>query len=66
MIYNYEIERQFLAGLIKHPETFVEISSFISEKDFFSENSSVNQTIFSVYKSIIEKRESVDPIILSG
>ena len=65
MIYNYEIERQFLAGLIKHPETFVEISSFISEKDFFSENSSVNQTIFSVYKSIIEKRESVDPIILS-
>ena len=46
MIYNYEIERQLLAGLIKYPDVFVEISSFISEKDFFSENSVVNQTIF--------------------
>lgn len=65
MIYNLEIERQFLAGLIKYPESFVEVSSFISEKDFFSENSSVHQTIFSVYKSIIEKKESIDAVVLS-
>ena len=36
MIYSYELETQLLAGLLKYPEKYLEISAFISEKDFNS------------------------------
>ena len=65
MIFNYELEQHLLSGLIKHPETYPEIAPFISEKDFYSEDSSVNKTIFSVLRSSLDKGESLDEIILS-
>ena len=34
MIYNLELEKQLLAALIKEPESYCEISNFISHKDF--------------------------------
>ena len=44
MIYNYELEKQLLAGLIQDPESFIDISDFISHKDFYSENTSLHST----------------------
>ena len=46
-MYSFEEERQFIATLINHPDSYVEISSYISEEDFYSENSQVNKTIYS-------------------
>ena len=37
MIYNFELEKQLLAGLLKEPESLAEISNFISNSDFYSD-----------------------------
>lgn len=36
MIYSYELEKQLLAGLIKNPENYFDISAFINEKTFIA------------------------------
>lgn len=56
---------QLLAGLIKYPEKYVEVASFISEKDFWNETEKINRTIFKVLKQAIENGETIDEIILS-
>ena len=50
-MHSFKEEQQFLATLINHPDTFVEISAYISEDDFYSESSQVNQTISSILKN---------------
>jgi replicative DNA helicase len=65
MIYSYELEKQLLAGLIKNPNSFIDICSFVSEKDFYSEDSVLNKTIFTVIKQAIENAEDVDDVIIA-
>ena len=65
MIYSYDLETQLLAGLIKYPDRYADIASFISEKDFWSESSKINRTIFSVLKQAIENAENIDDVIIS-
>ena len=65
MIYSYELEKQLLAGLIKNPNSFIDICSFVSERDFYSEDSVLNKTIFTVIKQAIENAEDVDDVIIA-
>ena len=65
MIFSYELEQHVLAGLIKMPQAYSEISSIISEEDFYTESSSVNQTIFKVLRLSLDKGEYIDEIVLS-
>lgn len=65
MIYSYELEMQLLAALIKYPEKFVEIATFISEKDFWNESSKINRIIFKVLKQAIENGEKIDEIVIA-
>ena len=65
MMYSYELEQQFLAALINHPDSFLDISAMITEKDFYDEKSQVNKTIFSVLKNSIESGDQIDYVILS-
>src|SRR5210317_2360756 len=65
MIYSYELEKQLLAGLLKDPQSLIEISNFISHKDFFSEASPLHATIFRVIKQSVDAGEEVDNIILA-
>lgn len=65
MIYSFELEKQLLSGLIKYPEVYVEISSFIGEEDFYDKSSSVNKTIFCILKNSIENGEKIDHVVLS-
>jgi len=65
MIYNYELEQHLLSGLIRHPDVFYEISSFITEADFYSENTLINKSLFFVLKDSIEKGESLDEILIA-
>lgn len=64
-LYNYELEQHLLSGLIQNPDVFFKISGFISEKDFFSESSSINRSIFLVLRSSIENNNSVDEYLIS-
>jgi replicative DNA helicase len=65
MIYNYELEQHLISGIIKYPDKLFEISSFISEKDFFSESSLINKSLFFVLKQAIEKGEVLDELLIS-
>lgn len=64
-MYSYEEEQQFLATLINHPDSFVEISSVISEEDFYSESSQVNGRLFTILKRSIENGEPIDYVMLT-
>jgi replicative DNA helicase len=65
MIYSYELEKQLFAGLINNPNSFIDICSFVSERDFYSEDSVLNKTIFTVIKQAIENAEDVDDVIIA-
>lgn len=65
MIYSHELEQHLLAGLIKYPEVYFEISTLISEEDFRAGNSAVNQTIFKIIRQLIDGGGSVDEVIIS-
>ena len=65
MIYSYELEKQLLAALIKKPENYFEISAFINEKDFFSEDNSLNKTIFTIVRQALEAHEEIDDVIIA-
>ena len=65
MIYNHELEQHLIAGLIKFPESYTEIVSFITERDFYSEDTVVNQTIFSVLKNALDDGDALDEIVLA-
>jgi replicative DNA helicase len=65
MVYSYELEQHLLSGLIKYPESYPLIASFITEKDFFSNNSIVNKTIFCVLRQSLEASEILDEVLLS-
>lgn len=54
-----------MAGLLKDPQSLIEISNFISHKDFYSETSSLHATIFRVIKQAVDAGEEVDNIIIA-
>ena len=60
--YSYELEKQLLSGLLQHSCKYIEISPFITPKDFVSD---VNCTIFSFLKTEYDKGNFVDDVILS-
>ena len=64
MVYSYELEQHLLAGLIKHPDSYSSIASFITDKDFYDANSTVNKTIFCVLRQSLESGESLDEVVL--
>ena len=54
MIYNFELEKQLLAGLLKEPESLAEISNFISISDFYSKQSSLHSAVFRIIQQAID------------
>jgi len=65
MIYSYDLETQLLAGLIKYPERYADVASFVTEKDFWSESSKINRTIFCVLRQAIDNGEKIDDVVIS-
>jgi replicative DNA helicase len=65
MIYNFEIERQLLAGLIKAPQDFPEISDFIDKSDFYDAQTNLHSAIFTIIKQAINAGEDIDEIIVA-
>tara|TARA_R110001583_G_scaffold48781_1_gene152630 strand:- start:1509 stop:3026 length:1518 start_codon:yes stop_codon:yes gene_type:complete len=65
MIYNFELEKQLLAGLIKEPDSLAEISNFIGTGDFYSEKTSLHSTIFRIIQQAIDSGDEVDEVIIA-
>ena len=65
MIYNLELEKQLLAGLIKEPDSFTDISSFIDNDDFYSQESNLHKTIFTIIRQAAQSGDDVDEVIIA-
>jgi replicative DNA helicase len=65
MIYNFELEKQLLAGLLKEPESLAEISNFISISDFYSKQSSLHSAVFRIIQQAIDAGDDIDEIIVA-
>lgn len=65
MLYSLEVEKQFLAGLIQHPDAYTEVCDFISESDFYSDETVVHKTIYHIIRKIIESNDKLDEIIIA-
>ncbi|MDB4314585.1 hypothetical protein N9955_01000 [bacterium] len=64
MNYSYDIEKKVLSGLLQHPHKWEEFSSFLNERDFYSESSKVNVSIFKLIRNALDNAESIDETIL--
>lgn len=62
MVFSLEIERSSLGGLIRNPDVFYEIDSFVNENDYFH---SQHRTIFSVIKNTLIKGEKIDKVLIA-
>jgi len=52
MIYSFDLEKKVLSGILQHQHKWEEISSFVNDGDFYSEDSKVNVSIFKLLKSV--------------
>jgi replicative DNA helicase len=64
MIYNMDLEKTVLKGLLQHSHKWAEISIFLNEKDFYSEDSKVHLSIFKLIKNALDNAETIDDTIL--
>lgn len=64
MIFSYSIEKKVLSGLLQHPTKWEELSSFLTDKDFYSADSKVNISIFKLIRNALNNAEVVDEIVL--
>ena len=64
MIFSYELEKKVLSGILQHPYKWEEISIFVNEKDFYSEDSKVNISLFKLLKNALDNAEKIDETIL--
>lgn len=62
MIYSLDLERSALGGLLRNPEVFFELDSFINESDLFLKN---HQTIYSIIKNTLLKQEKIDKVLIA-
>lgn len=65
MIFSHELEQHLLAGLLKYPNSFFQISNFINEDDFRASDEGLNKTIFKILKQSIEAGDTIDDILIA-
>ena len=58
-----QIERHVLSGLLKYPQIYSDVATFLSEKDFFKE---LHQTIFLVVVEAILNNEKIDKVLIAN
>lgn len=63
-MFSFELELKALSGLLQHPHKWAEISSFITDDDFFSEDSKFHISIFKIIRKALNNAESINDTIL--
>ena len=64
-MHSLDLEQQLLAALLKYPDVYNNIASFIDENDFYSKSSVVNKTIFCLLKESFESGQNIDEVVLT-
>jgi len=64
MIYSQSIEKNVLSCILQHQHRWEEVSSFLSELDFYSADSKVNISIFKLLKHSLDNAEKTNEHIL--
>lgn len=64
MIASLDLEKTVLKGLLQHPNKWAEASVFLNQKDFFSDDSVVNLSIFKLIRNALDNAETIDDTIL--
>lgn len=64
MIYSYELEKTVLGGLLQNTHLWSNVSNFLTEKDFYSEDSQAHRSIFLLIKHALNNSETIDEVIL--
>lgn len=62
MIESVDLEKHLLAGILKHPEVWAEISAFVSTDDF---SNHTHKTVFTVIKNTLNSREELDTTVVA-
>jgi replicative DNA helicase len=65
MIFSLELEKQLLAGLIKYPHKYSDISTLTSSEDFYSKDTIVHKTIYNTLSQAIEQGEEINETMLA-
>ena len=65
MIFSLDLERQLLAGIIKYPHKYSDISTLTTSEDFYCEDSVVHKTIFNTLVQAVENGEDVNEATLA-
>ena len=64
MIHSFDLEKKVLSGVLQHQHKWEQISSFLNERDFYSEDSKVNVSIYKLLKNALNNAENIDETIL--
>lgn len=62
-IYDLDLERHLLAGLIRNPQVFAEVDGFITESDF---QNNLHQTIFGIIRQFSHNGEEINNYLISN
>ncbi|HHZ65721.1 MAG TPA: hypothetical protein EYN51_09550, partial [Flavobacteriales bacterium] len=61
-IYSNQVESHVLGGLLKHPDVFSEVDSFVNAADFYND---VHQTIYCILRESILNNEKIDKVLVA-
>lgn len=64
ILYSLKLEQHVVAGILKHPNCYHQISQFLKSEDF-ADPSHVNPTLFNIIGNAISNSEPIDPILIS-
>lgn len=64
LLYSLKLEQHVVAGILKHPNCYFQISQFLGSDDF-GDPSSVNPTLYNIIGNAILASEPVDPVLIS-
>jgi replicative DNA helicase len=64
MIYSHELEKKVLSSILQHQHKWEEISSFLTEADFYHRDTKVNISIFKLLRHALDNAEKIDEYIL--
>jgi replicative DNA helicase len=61
-IQSLELERYILSGVLRFPETFIDIDGFLSEEDFVN---NLHKTIFGVIRQTLRNKEKIETVLIA-
>jgi replicative DNA helicase len=61
-LHSLELEKYLLAGLLRFPETFLEVEGLITELDF---TNNLHKTIYSVIRQTLRQKEKIEPALIA-